>query len=96
MPAATPRKSAAAAQRAEALGEMIVVPFEGYDYEVPPVNTWDISVIEAQEAGQITRALRAVLGDTQWAAFRERHTTVGPMKDFYNKINQAAVGEGNS
>lgn len=89
-----PRKTTAARQ-AEALGESVSVTFDGATYDIPPSDSWDIGVLEAAEAGQLTRSLRLILGEGQYLAFREKHTTVKVLKDFYIHVS-AAVGTGNS
>lgn len=61
---------AKAAAIAEATGEGIAVEYDGTVYTVPAPIDWDIDVLDELDAGRFTKALRLVLGDEQYAAFK--------------------------
>lgn len=79
----------------DATHEALTVTFHGASYSVPPADDWDLTVLEEIDAGRSTSALRALLGDEQYATFREKHTKVSALKEFF-AVAGKAVGAGNS
>lgn len=80
------------AQKQEAQGKPIVLPFGGDDYTIPTGEDWDIEVLEAAEAGQIVTATKTLLGPEQWAKFRAKHTKVGAIREFFEAAGEVIGG----
>lgn len=83
------------AQKAAATGGLIPVEFDGDTYLVAPSEEWDISVLELVEESKVAGALKLLLGDKQWAAFRAGHGKVRDLTAMYEVLG-SAVGTGNS
>lgn len=71
------------------------VTFNGQVYNVPPADDWDIDVLEAIDESRMTAALRALLGDTQYAKFRVNNKKVRDLGAFFEAAGKK-VGAGNS
>ena len=76
-------------------GERITFQFNGDAYKIPPSDEWDIDVLEAIDDQRLTHALRALLGDDQYATFRAKNKTVKSLGDFMKRAGEK-VGAGNS
>lgn len=81
-------------KRADATGEAREVEFNGETYVVPTADDWDIGVLEAIDEQRMTHALKALIGEEQYARFRKSNRKV---RDLGNFMNAAAkvVGAGN-
>ncbi|NYI06070.1 hypothetical protein [Allostreptomyces psammosilenae] len=79
----------------DATGQPYLVEYNGYSYEVPPSEEWDIDVLEAFDDNKITVALKALLGDEQYATFRQHNRKVKALNEFFMRATEA-VGAGNS
>jgi len=79
--------------KAEAEGAGITVLYAGHTYEVPSQDSWDMDVLDVAMT-QPQKALKMVIGDEQYAAFRSRHRTVGELSAVWEAI-YAAAGLGN-
>jgi hypothetical protein len=79
----------------DALGTSTDVEFNGESYTVPPADDWDIDVLEAIDDQRITHALKALLGDDQYAKFRKSNRKVTALGEFMTAA-QEAVQAGNS
>lgn len=75
---------------AEANGEPFPVTYDGAVYTVPPPLNWPLDTLEELEAGHFTRALRMVLGDDQYEAFREKPRTLKDAVDLWKAISSTA------
>ncbi|MFE9335274.1 hypothetical protein [Streptomyces sp. NPDC007063] len=73
----------------------VAVEYSGATYHVPPADDWDIDVLEAIDDQRITHAVRALLGDAQYAEFRKGHRKVKAMAEFFEAAGKA-VNAGNS
>jgi hypothetical protein len=78
----------------DALGTIHVVEFNGETYAVPPADDWDLEVLEALDENHVTAALRALLGDEQYAKFRETNKKVRALGEFFTAAGKK-VGAGN-
>lgn len=79
----------------DALGTIHVVEFNGETYAVPPAEDWDLEVLEAIDESRMTTALRALLGDEQYAKFRAGNRKVRDLGAFFTAAGKK-VGAGNS
>lgn len=79
----------------DATGKPHLVEFNGDTYEVPPAEDWDLTVLEAIDENRLTAALRALLGDDQYATFRAKNTKVRDLGAFF-EVAGKKVGAGNS
>ncbi|MFI7009968.1 hypothetical protein [Streptomyces sp. NPDC050145] len=78
----------------DATGKPTTIEFNGDTYEVPPADEWDIDIVEAIDEQRITHALRALLGDEQWAKFRKTNRKVPALGEFLTAAGKA-VNAGN-
>ncbi|MFF4952282.1 hypothetical protein [Streptomyces chattanoogensis] len=78
----------------DATGEMHKVTFNGQVFNVPPAEDWDLEVLEAIDESRMTAALRALLGDVQYAKFREKNKKVRDLGAFF-EVAGKKVGAGN-
>ena len=69
--------------------------FNGDNYEVPTAEDWDLDVLEAIDENKLTHAMRALLGDEQYAMFRKTNRKVKDLRDFFDAAGKK-VGAGNS
>lgn len=79
----------------DATGKPHVFEFNGDSYEVPPAEEWDLDVLEAIDENRLTAALRALLGDEQYATFRAKNKKVKDLGKFFEAAGKK-VGAGNS
>jgi hypothetical protein len=79
----------------DATGEAMPVEYNGETFMVPPAEEWDIDVLEAIDEQRITHALKALLGDEQYAAFRKTNKKVKALGEFMDSAAKA-VKAGNS
>lgn len=80
--------------KAEALELTTTITFKGIEYTIPADRSgMDIEVAELLEVGQVTGALRALLGPDQYAIFRAG-AKVSDVSDMLDTINQV-LGLGN-
>jgi tRNA U38,U39,U40 pseudouridine synthase TruA len=79
----------------DALGTPTEVEFNGETYSVPPSDDWDIDVLEAIDDQKMTHALKALLGEDQYAKFRKSNRKVSALGEFMNVAGEA-VKAGNS
>jgi hypothetical protein len=78
--------------RAEATGEGLSIEFRGYTYKIPPSSKWDLDAIEASERGNVVISTKLLLGEAQWAKFRERNSTLGDLNAFMDAITDVSGG----
>lgn len=83
------------AKKNDALGVSHTVEFNGDTYEVLPAEDWDLEVLEAIDESRMTVALRALLGDEQYAKFRATNRKVRDLGEFFTAAGKK-VGAGNS
>lgn len=55
------------------------VMFEGYEYKIRPDAIQAVLGAKAAYDGRVIYAARVMLGEHQWAIFRQRHNTVGEL-----------------
>jgi hypothetical protein len=79
----------------DATGTPTDVEFNGETYSVPPADDWDIDVLEAIDDQRMTHALKALLGEDQYATFRKGNRKVSALGEFLNVAGEA-VKAGNS
>lgn len=81
----------------EATGiETVTVTHKGIDYVLPAARRdAPLELAEAIEADEMTAAVRALLGDEQWAAFKATKPTIGDRNDLFDKW-VAAIGLGST
>lgn len=83
------------ALKAEATGSDVEFEFNGITYTVPAsINDQSLDVLEAIEDGRITAAVRAIIGDAQYAVFKSTKPTIGDLNVFFEALQKAA-GWGN-
>lgn len=82
------------AKKNDATGTAHVVEFNGETYDVPPAEDWDLDVLEAIDESRMTAALRALLGDDQYAKFRKTNKKVRDLGDFFTAAGKK-VNAGN-
>ncbi|WP_405560685.1 hypothetical protein [Streptomyces sp. NBC_01180] len=78
----------------DATGATHTVEFNGDTYQVPPADDWDLDVLEAIDESHMTTALRALLGDEQYATFRKSNRKVRDLGAFFETAGKV-VGAGN-
>ncbi|MCF3174789.1 hypothetical protein IPZ61_15835 [Streptomyces sioyaensis] len=83
------------ATKNDATGAATAVEFNGDTYQVPPAEDWDLDVLEAIDDSKMTLALRALLGDEQYAKFRATNKKVRDLGAFFEAAGKS-VGAGNS
>ncbi|WP_030737207.1 hypothetical protein [Streptomyces sp. NRRL S-31] len=83
------------ASKNDALGTSTVIEYNGDTYSVPPAEDWDLDVLEAIDDQRMTHALKALLGDDQYATFRKSNRKVADLGKFF-EVAGRAVGAGNS
>jgi hypothetical protein len=76
-------------------GKPFSVEFNGDTYEVSPAEEWDLEVLEAIDENKLTLALKALLGDEQYATFRATNKKVKDLGSFF-EVAGKKVGAGNS
>lgn len=81
--------------KAEAQSTYTEVEYDGETYSVPPTMEWDLDVLEALEDGQIVKAVRALLGEEQYAKFKSTKPTVADLNALFEEIGKAAGFSGN-
>lgn len=64
--------TSAAPAKAEATDASITFDFDGETYTVDPARTKDLDTLEAFEDGRIITAIKALIGDKQYRAFRAK------------------------
>lgn len=91
--------SKTAAAKAEATDETVTVTvtftFDEVEYTIPPATEWDVDTLEAIEAGMVTTACRAILGDDGWAAFKATKPKAKHLGELFEAIGAAAGISGN-
>lgn len=70
------------------------VEFGGETYLVPPADDWDLEVIEAIDDQRLSHAMKALLGEEQYATFRKSNRKVSSLGAFF-EVAGKAVGAGN-
>ncbi|WP_333731763.1 hypothetical protein [Streptomyces sp. IBSBF 3010] len=83
------------ATKNDATGTPTPVEFNGDTFLVPPADDWDIDVLEAIDDQRMTHALKALLGDDQYATFRKTNRKVADLGKFF-EVAGKSVGAGNS
>lgn len=88
-------------QRQEATGKYTPGPkpgsavmWRGKRYSLPAPQDYPLEAIEAEENGRTLTALRIILGEDQYAAFRRDAKTTGDADDFSRAIMRE-LGRGN-
>lgn len=64
-------KAATKAAVAEATGKPVDAEYDGTVYTVPTPMEWPLDTLDLLGEGKFTAALKLLLGDEQYAAFRE-------------------------
>ncbi|WP_458085815.1 hypothetical protein [Streptomyces malaysiensis] len=82
------------ATKKDATGESTSFEFGGDTYNIPPAEEWDIDVLEAIDDQKLTHAIKALVGDEQYALFRKSNRTVKALGEFMQAATEAA-GSGN-
>lgn len=77
------------AQREAVTKDEITFEYGELSFTIPTSENWPIDVIEAVEEGRMTGALKALLGDRQWAKFKGSHNTVGDLHKFFEAAGNA-------
>ncbi|MET8880557.1 hypothetical protein [Streptomyces rubiginosohelvolus] len=83
------------ATKNDVTGTPSAVAFNGETYMVPPAEEWDIDVLEAIDDQRITHAVKALLGEDQYATFRKSNRKVADLGQFF-EVAGKAVSAGNS
>ncbi|MGW2591663.1 hypothetical protein ACWCXC_15560 [Streptomyces sp. NPDC001515] len=83
------------ATKSDATHTPATVEFNGAVYRVPPAEDWDIDVLEAIDDQRITHAVKALLGEEQYATFRKANRKVADLGRFF-EVAGKAVAAGNS
>jgi hypothetical protein len=84
------------AAKAEATKKKHTFVHDGENYSIATTKEWGIDVIEAIEDEKIVSAIRAILGDKQWATFKNKPRTVDDLNSLFESISKAAGLQGNS
>lgn len=83
----TPKKTPAV--ETEATSSEINFTFNGVTYAVPETKLWPLEVVEAQEDGRVTHAVRGILGEDQYKAFKKSYggkPTFGDFESFVEEL----------
>ncbi|MFE1763103.1 hypothetical protein ACFW81_02605 [Streptomyces angustmyceticus] len=83
------------ATKNDATGTATAIEFNGATYQVPPAEDWDLEVLEAIDDQRLTHALKALLGEDQYKAFRVFNRKVSNLGEFF-EVAGKAVSAGNS
>lgn len=78
----------------DATGGSFEFDFGGETYTVPAAEEWPIDVLEAIDENKLTFALKALVGDDQYARFRKANKTVKSLGEFMEAATKR-VGAGN-
>jgi hypothetical protein len=84
------------AAKAEATKKKASFEYDAETYTIASTKEWGIDVIEAIEDEKIVSAIRAILGDKQWANFKKKPRTVDDLNTLFEHISKAAGLQGNS
>lgn len=87
--------AAAKAAEAEATDTMLDVSYGGHAYQVPAARgDWNIDVLSKLrgDSPDEVGALKALLGDEQYATFRSRHSKVREMDEMFEAMSEAGLG----
>lgn len=69
----------------------ITFDFDGENYTAPHPKRWPIEVVEAQEEGRVTIAVRGLLGEAQYSKFKKgKSRTLDDLDKFVEKLLEAA------
>ncbi|GAA3136658.1 hypothetical protein GCM10010466_29340 [Planomonospora alba] len=79
-------KSAAVAESESA---PVLAEYDGTVYTVPTPLDWPLDVLDALEAGRLTDAARALLGEDQYAVFRSKPRTFRDLRDLLDAVTSA-------
>lgn len=82
-------------KKEDATGTGTAVEFNGDTFLVPPAEDWDIDILEAIDDQRMTHALKALLGEDQYAKFRKTNRKVTQLGEFF-AVAGKQVGAGNS
>ena len=75
-------------------GTPVEFEYNGETYSIPPAEEWDIDVLEAIDDNKLTYALKALVGEEQYARFRKTNRTVKALGEFMSAATKGA-GAGN-
>ncbi|MFE0151387.1 hypothetical protein ACFWY5_29870 [Nonomuraea sp. NPDC059007] len=81
------------AQKAEANGDEIIVPFGDHVYTVPGPLDWPFETLDLLGDGKVSKAVAGLLGDEQLETFRSTKPTVRDAVALMESI-AAASGSG--
>lgn len=73
----------------EALSNDISFEFNGEVYSVPPGKKWELDVIEAQEEGRMTTAVRLLIGEDKYKELRKTVKNLEDLDKFYDALFKA-------
>lgn len=82
------------AQKAAATGGVVKFTYEEHEYTIDP-DALTLDVAEHAEGGRVATATRLMLGDEQYAAYKERHPKLLDLDPFY-RAAMDAISAGNS
>lgn len=89
---ATPKPAPAAAAEAEALEQPTTFEHAGVTFTVPHPLDLPLELLEAEDE---LEAVRLVVGDESWAAYRATKPTIRDFQALTEKVNTAQAGSGN-
>lgn len=77
--------------RATNNGRPIEVKFRGHTYRIPCQEKWTIDTLEYFDEANtqptaIVKAVRALMGEGPYKAFKDRHNTVGALNEFMQQL----------
>lgn len=79
--------------QAEAEEKSLNMVWKGHVYYLPvSQRDIDLEFLEAAESGQLVAAVKKLIGDDQYARFREDNKTVGELEDFMEKAQELMGG----
>lgn len=68
---------------------LVSFTYDEHDYTIPSADEWSVDVIEAFEDGKTATLLRALLGASQWSAFKSKPRTMTDLNGIFEAANKA-------
>lgn len=67
---------------AQATQDFVTLLFDGDTYTLPTQEEVPLAFLEAYENNELVKAVRLLLGDSQWSKWRGKHEKVGDLRRF--------------
>ena len=83
-------EAAAEAAAGEAGAELFEFTYKGATYDIPPGRDWPVGALTALAAGDLERALAALLGESNYVALMDAGLTVGQLNALFTEVGKKA------